>query len=131
MLELYKLLKQNCMGTVTSLWVISHTLPLVLLLPITNLNLISSQKFIVNSKYTGQRYHKLNKSGINPSWTDIYYQGDVTKWTQLAYSLKARYYLHVKIPLAKSNALKESIVLLMTLKQSLVVLQPDKTLTLL
>jgi hypothetical protein len=51
MLGALQIVEANCMGTVTSLWVISHTLPLVLLLPITNLNLISSQKFIVNSKY--------------------------------------------------------------------------------
>jgi hypothetical protein len=84
------------MGTVTSLWVISHTLPLVLLLPITNLNLISSQKFIVNQILLDNAITNLTKAGSIPAGLDIYYQGDVTKWTQLAYSLKARYYLHVK-----------------------------------
>jgi hypothetical protein len=39
----------------------------------------------------------LTKAGSIPAGLDIYYQGDVTKWTQLAYSFKARYYLHVKI----------------------------------
>jgi hypothetical protein len=48
----------------------------------------------------------LSKEGNVPADLDIHYGGDVTKWTQLAYSLKARYYLHVKnIPLAKTNAL--------------------------
>jgi hypothetical protein len=37
-----------------------------------------------------------NLTGSIPAGLDIYYQGDVTKWTQLAYSLKARYYLHEK-----------------------------------
>lgn len=37
---------------------------------------------------------------------DLYYAGDQSKWIKLAYSLKARYYLHVKnYTLAKQNAL--------------------------
>jgi hypothetical protein len=31
-----------------------------------------------------------------PSDKDLYYNGDATKWLKVAYSLKARYYLHTK-----------------------------------
>lgn len=49
----------------------------------------------------------LTQSGSIPADLDYHYQGNVTKWTELAYSLKARYYLHVKnYSLAKANALK-------------------------
>jgi hypothetical protein len=85
------------MGTVTSLWVISHTLP-----SITIAN--NKPKFDKQSEVYSQlqilldnAITNLTKAGSIPAGLDIYYQGDVTKWTQLAYSLKARYYLHVKI----------------------------------
>jgi hypothetical protein len=32
---------------------------------------------------------------LSPSGDDLIYAGDMTKWTKLAYSLKARYYLHL------------------------------------
>ncbi|MCZ8227973.1 SusD/RagB family nutrient-binding outer membrane lipoprotein [Flavobacterium sp.] len=41
-----------------------------------------------------------------PSDKDLYYAGSAAKWIKLAYSLKARYYLHVKdYTKAKTNAL--------------------------
>ena len=41
-----------------------------------------------------------------PVSKDLYYGGNTTKWIKLAYSLKARYYLHVKdYPKARTNAL--------------------------
>lgn len=49
----------------------------------------------------------LTKEGAIPASLDIYYGGDTSKWTQLAYSLKARFYLHTKdYANAKSNALR-------------------------
>lgn len=49
----------------------------------------------------------LTKAGKFASDKDIFYGGNVSKWTKLAYSLKARFYLHVKnYPMAKANALK-------------------------
>lgn len=48
----------------------------------------------------------LTKSGRFSADKDLFYSGSVAKWTRLAYSLKARYYLHVKnYALAKTNAL--------------------------
>lgn len=48
----------------------------------------------------------LNSPGIIPSDGDIYYGGDFNKWIKLAYSLKARFYLHTKdYANAKANAL--------------------------
>jgi hypothetical protein len=43
-----------------------------------------------------------NNSGAKPSTDDIIYNGDLAKWTRLAYTLKARYSLH----LSKKNAVK-------------------------
>jgi len=34
-------------------------------------------------------------TGTAPGSDDFLYQGDLTKWTKLAYSLKARYYMHL------------------------------------
>jgi hypothetical protein len=49
----------------------------------------------------------LTKEGLIPASLDIYYGGNTSKWAQLAYSLKARFYLHTKdYANAKSNALK-------------------------
>ncbi len=45
--------------------------------------------------------------GNGPGTKDIFYGGDVDKWLQVAYTLKARYYLHVKdYANAITNALK-------------------------
>ncbi|WP_045690568.1 SusD/RagB family nutrient-binding outer membrane lipoprotein [Hymenobacter sp. AT01-02] len=38
----------------------------------------------------------LAAGGVIPATQDIFYAGNATKWTALAYSLKARYYLHTK-----------------------------------
>ncbi|MCJ8209730.1 SusD/RagB family nutrient-binding outer membrane lipoprotein [Mucilaginibacter sp. RS28] len=35
------------------------------------------------------------KGGVAPSGDDLYYNGDMTKWVKLAYTLKARYYMHL------------------------------------
>jgi hypothetical protein len=43
-----------------------------------------------------------NNAGTKPSADDIIYNGDLAKWTRLAYTLKARYSLH----LTKKNATK-------------------------
>ena len=34
-------------------------------------------------------------SGTAPAADDLYYNGDMAKWTKLAYTLKARYYMHL------------------------------------
>jgi hypothetical protein len=48
----------------------------------------------------------LAANGKIPSDKDIYYAGDSSKWIKLAYSLKARFYLHTKeYAKAKTNAL--------------------------
>jgi hypothetical protein len=108
MLGALQIVEANCMGTVTSLW---GDIPYSAF-SITIAN--NKPKFDKQSEVYSQlqilldnAITNLTKAGSIPAGLDIYYQGDVTKWTQLAYSLKARYYLHVKnIPLAKSNALK-------------------------
>lgn len=35
------------------------------------------------------------KAGLKPGTDDYYYGGDMTKWRKLAFSLKARYYMHL------------------------------------
>lgn len=48
----------------------------------------------------------MGKAGKFAGDKDIFYGGSTSKWIKLAYSLKARYYLHVKnYPMAKTNAL--------------------------
>jgi len=34
-------------------------------------------------------------TGTSPAADDLYYNGDMAKWTKLAYTLKARYYMHL------------------------------------
>ncbi len=36
-----------------------------------------------------------NNSGLKPGADDLMFQGNITKWKQTAYALKARYYLHL------------------------------------
>lgn len=103
-----QVIEAHCIGTVTSLW---GDVPYSEI-DITGKNLTpkydaqadvyaSIQKLlddaIVNlSKTTGK--------GI-PATKDIYYAGDSEKWIKLAYSLKAKFYLHVSdYANAKTNA---------------------------
>ncbi|HEX8426535.1 SusD/RagB family nutrient-binding outer membrane lipoprotein [Hymenobacter sp.] len=38
----------------------------------------------------------LGRNGVNPEERDIYFQGNLARWTAVAHSLKARYFLHTK-----------------------------------
>ncbi|TDE42899.1 SusD/RagB family nutrient-binding outer membrane lipoprotein [Flavobacterium rhamnosiphilum] len=103
-----QIIEASCVGTITSLW-----------------GDIPYSEFDINKDNNKPKFDKqsdvykqlqllldqsivnLSKAGAIPGSLDIYYGGNTTKWTQLAYSLKARYYLHVKdYANAKSNALK-------------------------
>ena len=104
-----QVLEANCVGTLTQLW---GDIPYSqfntdgsVLTPVFDKQIdvyaalqILLDKAIVNlSATTG--------TGISTS-KDIYYGGDASRWKKLAYSLKARYYLHVKnYPAAKANAI--------------------------
>ncbi|VXA99205.1 conserved hypothetical protein [Flavobacterium sp. 9R] len=104
-----QVIEAHCMGTITSLWGDAPYSEL----DITGNNLtpkydkqvdiynslqVLLDKAIVNLKATTGK-------GI-PADKDIYYAGSASKWIKLAYSLKARYYLHVKnYTSAKANAL--------------------------
>jgi hypothetical protein len=98
-----------CLGTVTSLW---GDVPYSEL-DITGGNLApkyDSQASVYNSVQTLLNNAIINLSsttgGVIPSASDIYYAGNTSKWIKLAYSLKARFYLHVKdYSKAKTNAL--------------------------
>jgi len=93
-----KVLMALCLGNVTSLW---GDVPYSEAL---NGSLVRSPKFDsqqsiyetiqalldegisdLNQTYTGQK----------PSMDDIIFNGDVNKWKQVAYALKARYYIHL------------------------------------
>jgi hypothetical protein len=104
-----QVIEAHCIGTVTALW---GDVPYSEL-DITGNNLTpkyDSQVAIYGSIQTLLDNAITNLSstigkGI-PSTKDIYYAGDASKWLQLAYSLKARYYIHVKdYAKAKTNAL--------------------------
>ena len=104
-----QVIEAHCMGTITSLWGDAPYSELDVtgnnLTPkfdsqvaiYTNLQLLLDKAIANLSATTGK--------GI-PADKDIYYSGSASKWIKLAYSLKARYYLHVKdYPKAKANAL--------------------------
>ncbi|MGO4906109.1 SusD/RagB family nutrient-binding outer membrane lipoprotein [Flavobacterium sp. W20_MBD1_R3] len=104
-----QVIEAHCIGTVTALW---GDVPYSEL-DITGNNLTpkyDSQAAIYSSIQTllDNAINNLssNKGKGIPSTKDIYYAGDASKWLQLAYSLKARYYIHVKdYTKAKANAL--------------------------
>jgi hypothetical protein len=62
-------------------------------------------------KLLDQAITDLNGSGSGPLANDLVYDGDKTKWTQAAHTLKARIYLHLaevragQYPLARTEAL--------------------------
>lgn len=98
-----------CIGTVTSLW---GDVPYSEL-DITGNNLTpkyDSQASIYTSIQTLLDNAIVNlgstTGGKIPTAGDIYYGGNTSKWIKLAYSLKARFYLHLKdYTKAKTNAL--------------------------
>jgi hypothetical protein len=104
-----QVIEANCIGTVTSLW---GDVPYSEI-DIEGKNL--TPKFDSQAAVYKSIQDLLDKAILNlqkttgtgiPEDKDIYYGGDTAKWIKLAYSLKARYYLHTKeYPLAKSNAL--------------------------
>jgi hypothetical protein len=101
-----QVIEANCIGTITSLWGD---------VPYSDIDINGGN---LAPKYDSQIsiYSKiqqlldeaivnLNGNGKIPA-SDIHYNGDNLKWKKLAYSLKARYYLHVKdYTNAKTNAL--------------------------
>lgn len=107
MLAAMQIVEANSIGTATSLW---GDIPYS---EFTTDNSSNKPKFDKQSAIYARlqtllddAIANLGKGGSIPAALDIYYAGNTTKWAQLAYSLKARYYLHVKnYPLAKTNAL--------------------------
>jgi starch-binding outer membrane protein, SusD/RagB family len=104
-----QVIEAHCMGTVTSLWGDA---------PYSQLDITGNT---LTPKYDSQVsiYNKMQillddaiinlnstvGSGI-PKDKDLYFDGDAAKWIKLAYSLKARFYLHFKdYANAKANAL--------------------------
>ena len=104
-----QVIEAHCMGTITSLW---GDVPYSDL-DVTGNNLApiyDSQASVYSSVQTlldDAITNLSNSSGVGiPSDKDIYYAGDEQNWIKLAYSLKARFYLHVKnYQLAKANAI--------------------------
>lgn len=104
-----QVIEAHCIGTVTALW---GDVPYSQL-DITGNNLTpkyDTQVAIYGSIQTLLDNAITNLSSTKgkgiPSTKDIYYAGDASKWLKLAYSLKARYYIHVKdYAKAKTNAL--------------------------
>lgn len=104
-----QVIEAHCMGTITSLWGDAPYSELDItgnnrtpkfdsqVAIYTNLQLLLDKAITNLSATTGK--------GI-PADKDIYYAGSTARWIKLAYSLKARYYLHVKdYTKAKANAL--------------------------
>lgn len=103
-----QVIEAHCLGTVTSLW---GDVPYSEI-DIQGKNL--TPKFDPQAAVYKSIQDLLDKAIVNlkkttgpniPAEKDLYFSGDASKWLKLAYSLKARYYLHTKeYPLAKSNA---------------------------
>ena len=104
-----QVIEAHCIGTVTSLW---GDVPYSEL-DITGKNLTpkydaqatvyNSIQLLLDNAITNLKTTK--GKGI-PSDKDIYYAGNASKWIRLAYSLKAKFYLHVKdYTKARANAL--------------------------
>ncbi|MCX2743636.1 SusD/RagB family nutrient-binding outer membrane lipoprotein [Mangrovivirga sp. M17] len=55
-------------------------------------------------------------TGVPPSGSEIYFNGNATKWIEVAYSLKARYYMHTK---EYANALAAAQLGISSLESSL------------
>lgn len=104
-----QVVEAHCMGTVTSLWGDAPYSEI----DITGNNL--APKYDTQSSIYANLQLLLDDAITNlsssvgvgiPADKDIFYAGDDTKWLKLAYSLKARYYLHTKdYANAKVNAL--------------------------
>lgn len=104
-----QVIEAHCMGTVTALWGDAPYSKL----DVSGNNLTpeyDSQAAIYDSLQvllTDAITNLSSTIGLGiPDDKDIYYEGDTDKWIKLAYSLKARFYLHTKnYPLARTNAL--------------------------
>jgi hypothetical protein len=101
-----QILEANCVGTITSLWGD---------IPYSDFNINKSNskpKFDKQSDVykklqlvLDEAIANLSKTGAIPAGLDICYGGTTGSWAKLAYSLKARYALHVKdYTGAKANA---------------------------
>jgi hypothetical protein len=102
-----QVIEAHCIGTVTSLW--GNVPYSEIKIDGTNLQPKYDEQaaiYISIQTLLDDAITNLKGGGSIPSDKDIYYNGDASKWLKLAYSLKARYYLHTKqYALAKTNAL--------------------------
>lgn len=102
-----QVVEAHCIGTITSLW---GDVPYSEM-DTDGKNLTpkyDAQADIYSSIQTtlDEAIANLAAPGKIPSDKDIYYAGDASKWIKLAYTLKARFYLHTKeYANAKTNAL--------------------------
>ena len=103
-----QVIEAHCMGTIASLWGDAPYSMLDVsgnnLTPVydNQVSIYASLQTLLDDAITN--LSATVGSGI-PSDKDIYFGGDPEKWLKLAYSLKARFYLHTKnYSLAKANA---------------------------
>jgi hypothetical protein len=102
-----QVVEAHCIGTITSLW---GDAPYSAI-DTDGKNLTpkyDAQADIYSSIQTtlDEAIANLAAPGKIPSDKDLYYAGDASKWMKLAYTLKARFYLHTKeYAKAKTNAL--------------------------
>lgn len=92
-----KILTAYCLGTATDLW---GDIPYSQAFKGSSnfTPLYDAQKDIYNQVQSllDAGIADIAKSGtISPSGDDLFYSGDMSKWTKLAYTLKARYYMHL------------------------------------
>jgi hypothetical protein len=107
MLAVAQIVEAHAIGTATSLWGDIPYSEFKILDP-SNKPKFDKQSLVYTQLQTllDEAISNLTKAGAIPTALDIYYSGNVSRWSQLAYSLKARYFLHTKkYDLAKANAL--------------------------
>jgi hypothetical protein len=97
MLAVSQIVEAHAIGTATSLWGDIPYSEFKILDP-SNKPKFDKQSLVYSQLQTllDEAIANLTKSGAIPTTLDIYYAGNTSRWTQLAYSLKARYFLHTK-----------------------------------
>jgi hypothetical protein len=103
-----QVIEAHCMGTIAALWGDAPYTKLDVsgnnLTPQFDSQIVIYEKLQILLDEAIENLEETTGVGI-PISKDIYYNGNASKWIKLAYSLKARFYIHTKnYNLAKSNA---------------------------
>lgn len=103
-----QVVEAQMVGTVTALWGnVPYSQALVELTP--GKFDTQAEVYVAVQALLTQAIANLGRTGVSPQGRDIYYGGDLSKWTAAAHSLKARYFLHMAGGLATSPFYAQAI----------------------